>query len=73
MKLTEAQKTLLVILASADKGSIFHFDNNKRVVNSLMHRIPALISDVYEMPGGGLSASITEAGREALAQDGDGK
>lgn len=41
-------------------------------IKSLLFSVPPLLSDVYSMPGGGVAATITPAGRARLSDNNGG-
>lgn len=71
VKLTSEQISLLQVLALRPRVAILRGEDEKRIANSLLHT--GFIRDMYEMPGGGLSAGITPAGRAALTSTQDGR
>lgn len=64
--LSERHRGMLALLALRPRGAILRGEEEKRIIRELTYT--GLISDVYEMLGGALSARITEAGRAALAR-----
>lgn len=69
MKLTEAQT---LVLNSLDWKSprIFKKMEEKQALYQMTLMQPPLVSDVYDMPSGGVIARITVVGRAALAEGG---
>lgn len=65
-KLTKAQREVLHILSLRPNGAWLREMDTIRALLSITHHIPALVSDVYSMPAGGMMARITEAGRAAI-------
>ena len=64
--LTYRQFRLLKVMSHAPRGVVLTKKPLVDALLSMVHSVPALVSDVYEMQSGGYSGRITEAGRRAL-------
>jgi hypothetical protein len=69
MKLTDIERQALSYIADHPDGRAMVCEPHLcGAIRGLLFQTPALLSDVYSMPGGGYIARITEAGRDALKQ-----
>jgi hypothetical protein len=65
-KLTDEQHNFLGLIALRPNGAIIRGPKERGILLSLLHRVPPIVSDVYEVRSGEFSCRITDAGREAL-------
>lgn len=61
---TPEERDLLRVLALRPNGGIVRGEDEKRMVFRMCHS--GLISDVYDMPGGAVTARVTAAGKAEL-------
>lgn len=64
--LTQGEYDLLMLMEKSPRGYVTKTEEGARDMCGLAMR--GFAHDVYEMPGGGFSGSITKAGRAALQQ-----